>query len=294
MGLFATLESVCQHPLNRAAPFAALWRFGRWQISQRVFPRRVVTPWVNGTHLVVGAGETGLTGNVYCGLHEFDDMAFVLHFLRPDDRFIDVGANAGSYTVLAAGAVGASTIAIEPIPATFERLLDNVHVNRLTDRVTCLNCGAGARPAALRFTAGSDTMNHAVSNAGEEQDSIVVPVRTLDEIVPLDRLAFLKIDVEGFETAVLDGAGSLLHSANLLGMLVELNGSGARYGFDDSKVHERLLVAGFVACRYWPFERRLEPAINGSSGNTLYLRDPTAALDRVRNARRFSINDHVL
>jgi hypothetical protein len=34
-----------------------------------------------------------VTGNIYCGLHEFADMGFVLHFLRPGDLFVDVGAN---------------------------------------------------------------------------------------------------------------------------------------------------------------------------------------------------------
>jgi FkbM family methyltransferase len=42
-------------------------------------------------------------------------MAFVLHLLRPDHKFVDVGANVGSYTVLAAGAVGAEVICIEPV-----------------------------------------------------------------------------------------------------------------------------------------------------------------------------------
>lgn len=294
MGLFTTLETVCQHPLNRAAPFTALWRFGRWQLSQRLYPRRVVTPWVGGMQLVVGAGETGLTGNVYCGLHEFDDMAFVLHFLRPEDRFVDVGANAGSYTVLAAGVVGAMTIAIEPIPATFERLLDNVNVNRLNDRVECHNCGAGARAAALHFTAGADTMNHAVSGPDDAHGSIIVPVNTLDDLVPIDRPVFMKIDVEGFESAVLQGATRLLRSPQLRGMLVEMNGSGARYGYDDDALHASLLEAGFKACRYSPFERRLTPVSTISNGNMLYLRDIDAAGARVRAARQLRINDQVI
>lgn len=294
MGLLATLETVCLHPLNRAAPISALWRFGRWQLSQRLFPRRVVTPWVGGTQLVVGSGETGLTGNVYCGLHEFVDMAFVLHFLRPTDRFVDVGANAGSYTVLAAGAVGAATIAIEPIPATFERLLDNVNVNRLNHLVECLNCGAGASAASMRFTADADTMNHAVSGAEDSRHSIVVPIRTLDDLVPRDRSLFLKIDVEGFESSVLQGATGLLRSPHLLGLLVELNGSGARYGHDDAKLHGSLLDLGFTACRYSPFERRLAPVSTISGANTLYLRDVTAAESRVQTARSLRINGQAL
>jgi hypothetical protein len=39
---------------------------------------------------------TGATQNLYCELHEYNDMAFLLHFLREEDSFADVGANIGS------------------------------------------------------------------------------------------------------------------------------------------------------------------------------------------------------
>ena len=290
MGLLATLESVYQHPLNRSARFAALWRFGRWQISQRLFPRRVMTPWIGSTRLLVGAGETGLTGNIYCGLHEFADMAFVLHFLRPGDRFVDVGANAGSYTVLAAGAVGATTIAIEPVPTTFERLLDNVHVNRLTGLVSCVNCGAGEIAGELRFTAGADTMNHALAPHESTSNSVVVPVRRLDDLVPTDRPVLIKLDVEGFEAAVVAGARELLRGGNVVALLAELNGSGARYGYDDERLHAELQSFGLTACVYSPFDRVLRPLATRVNGNVLYVRDLAMANERVRAAARIAVN----
>ena len=74
---------------------------------------------------------TGITGNWYCGLHEFHEMAFVLHFLRKNDTFIDVGANVGSYTILAA-VTGSNVISIEPIPSTFNYLKNNVSINNFT------------------------------------------------------------------------------------------------------------------------------------------------------------------
>jgi len=48
---------------------------------------------VNGSKFLVKTGETGLTGNIYTGLHEFPDMGFLLHFLRAEDLFVDIGAN---------------------------------------------------------------------------------------------------------------------------------------------------------------------------------------------------------
>ena len=73
--------------------------------------------------LIANAGMAGATGNIYVGLREFEDMAFLLHLLRPDDLFVDVGANIGSFTVLASGAVGARSLAIEPIERTFNILI---------------------------------------------------------------------------------------------------------------------------------------------------------------------------
>ena len=102
VALARTLHYIVQHPLNRDDRLAAVGRFLRWQLSCRLLPGAVAVPFVNATRLLVTPGMTGATGNLYCGLHEYQDMAFVLHALRAGDRFIDIGANIGSYTVLAA------------------------------------------------------------------------------------------------------------------------------------------------------------------------------------------------
>ncbi|TMC68336.1 MAG: FkbM family methyltransferase, partial [Chloroflexi bacterium] len=91
----------------------------RWQFVSRLIAGPIALPFVEGTSLFAMRGMTGATGNWYCGLHEVREMAFVLHLLRAKDHFLDVGANVGSYTVLAGGAVGARVTAVEPIPETF-------------------------------------------------------------------------------------------------------------------------------------------------------------------------------
>src|SRR6478609_823915 len=105
--MLSTLRFIIRHPLNQRRRLAALMRFASWQLGSRVKTEHVI-PWVAGTKLVVRRGMTGATGNIYCGLHEFADMAFVLHALRPGDLFVDVGANIGSYTVLASAVCDAS------------------------------------------------------------------------------------------------------------------------------------------------------------------------------------------
>lgn len=93
----------------------------------------------------------GASGNLYCGLHEFEDVGFLIHYLRPDDLFLDIGANVGTYTVMAAGVTGSSVLAFEPIPTTYARLLSNLRVNSLNSRVVALNIGLGAESGCLVF-----------------------------------------------------------------------------------------------------------------------------------------------
>ncbi len=110
-------------------------RFLRWQLGSRLLLMLVIVPWVGSTFLVIETGMTSATMSFYCGLHEAADIAFVLHVLRPGDAFLDVGSNVGTYTILASGVAQAHSIVIEPIPATFDRLLRNLRLNDLPSRV---------------------------------------------------------------------------------------------------------------------------------------------------------------
>jgi len=216
-------------------------------------------------------GWGGLTGNYYAGLHEFEDMAFLLHLLRPDDRFVDVGANMGSYTVLARAVCQACTVSYEPVPVTFGRLQDNLALNRaLDERSRLVNAAVGSAPGRLRMSEGQDAMNHVARH--DETAVLEVPVVTLDQDLFATPL-LMKVDVEGFETEVFRGARRHLANPALRAIIVELNGLGRRYGYDEQALHADLLAAGFQPYAYDPFARRLSPLLAPGPHNTLYCRD---------------------
>ena len=207
--IYCLISFTLRHPLNRHRKIAALSRVVRWQVGSRLLPEECALPFVNKTKLFVKRGMTGATGNWYCGLHEGAEMAFVLHALRPGDLFVDVGANIGSYTVLAAGAVGADVISVEPVPSTFDSLRRNVRLNDLDERVQCVNAGLGESEGELHFTAGQDTTNHVLA-PGESTESVPVRVMRLDDLCARRIPAIIKIDVEGYEQAVIAGGGGNL------------------------------------------------------------------------------------
>lgn len=278
MGLLNNYRFIANHPLIRDRKINALVRWLRWQIGSRVLGKPVAVPFVNDTRLLVKPGMTGATGNIYCGLHEFEDMAFVLHFLRPGDLFVDIGANIGSYTILAS-ATGANTISFEPVPTTFEAFLDNLHLNRLESRVDARNQAVGRSSGKLEMIADRDTTNQALRTGDRYTGKTIhAPVVTLDDALKGTVPKLIKIDVEGFETEVLAGAAETLANPDLQAVIMELNGSGARYGFDEENLHQHMMSTGFKPCRYAPDTRRVIDLDDqrSTSGNTLYLRNQPA------------------
>lgn len=292
MRLTKTLRFILRHPLGRQRPLTALGRFARWQLSSRTGLGSSVVPFVGDAVLVVARGMTGATGNVYVGLHECDDMGFFLHFLRADDLFLDVGANIGSYTVLAASAAGSRCVAVEPVPSTFERLMDNLLINRLSERAEAHRVALGSSRGTLRFSTDLDTMNHVVdeSYVGAQQ---AVPVLTLDELLGERAPIAMKIDVEGFEREVLRGAPRFLSNPNLRAVLMEATDLEARYdAHGDASACSMLEAAGFVPHRYDACARSLSPCTadaRSDYGNSLYLRDVEFVRDRLRSAPKFKV-----
>lgn len=291
MSLISTVRNILAHPMNRGQPLAALCRFARWQIASRLLGAPIVFPWIGGTRVIVRNGDQGMTGNIYCGLQEAADMAYLLHVVGSDDCFVDVGANAGSYTVLACAARGARGFCFEPVPATFARLLDNLRINDLGHRVVALNIGVSDRPGELRFSTDQDCMNHVVAEGG-----VAVRVERLDDVLKDASPSLIKIDVEGFEAQVLAGAAAVLGRPSLHSVIMELNGSGARYGVTDEPMLATMRAHGFAPYRYDPFTRALASldGKNEATGNTLFIRDIGMIRSKIAMAAPIEINGHRL
>jgi FkbM family methyltransferase len=291
MAISGLLKFMASHPLTRDNQFQGFARFAKWQISSRLAPGAIIYEWINGSKFLVRRGETGLTGNIYAGLHEFAEMGYLLHVLRSDDLFVDVGSNVGSYTILACAAVGARGVAIEPVPNTYLRLIENMRINHLEDRVICLNVGVGKESGWVSFTGDLDTANHVVTPPEHADNVIKVEVRTLDDALKNQSAAVLKMDVEGYETPALEGAEETLRNPALHSIIMELNGAGRRYGYDESRILEMMFDCGFRTCAYDPFARRLTN-LNGrnlASDNTIFVRNQEFVMDRLASSRKVEI-----
>jgi FkbM family methyltransferase len=284
--IFRVLKKITSHPLNRNRRVAAALNFIRWQIVTRLFPARYIKEFVNDSRLIMVPGMTAATGNLYCGLFEFEEMAFVIHYTRESDFFVDIGANIGVYSVLAGKVCGAEGLSIEPIPATCTHLLDNLKINDIDSKFALVNVGLAGEVGSICFTSTLDSTNHALrpEEAIEQENTIEVVVDTLDRLCEKYQFpTVLKIDVEGFEAEVLKGASETLEHPELNIIIIELRGHGDLYNFSESEIHELLIKHGFKSYEYSPFDRAL--AVDDSEefepGDKIYIRDAELAASRV-------------
>ena len=183
-------------------------------------------------------------------------------------------------------------MAFEPIPETFAWLEKNIAVNGLDHRIEALNMGLGDRAGSLRFSANLDTVNHVLTGTESELTAVEVPIAQLDDVLKDTPIA-MKIDVEGFESQVLQGAKATLQNSGLLAVVIELNGSGTRYGVDDSTIHKSLLDYGFNTYQYLPFDRKLV-SLQGqrsTGSNALYVRNESRVHQRLATAGSFQLGN---
>ena len=152
------------------------------------------------------------------------------HLLSPGDTFMDVGANHGSFSLIAARVVRRTgrLIAVEPQPDLASLVRRSLAANAECDfEVHQTACGDSPGVAEFyipRVTSGSAGLFPAFSARGDHQ-VLSVSVRTLDEFVEADTLPgklVIKLDVEGNELAVLSGAKHLIR-ARRPQLLLELN-----------------------------------------------------------------------
>jgi FkbM family methyltransferase len=255
--------------------------FAAWQVWKRTTRRPITARYWRGLKVRVHPDSKSAGLALYTGLPEYDDMLFTDRFLRPGDVVIDVGANIGLYSLLAASRVGdGRVIALEPHPVASGRLRENVALNSMRN-IEVRAEAAGAESGAARLTANFDTTNYIVLE-GAPPDSIGIPLIPLDDLVRSgEKVALVKIDAEGFEAAVLAGAGRLLAEASVTAWIVEVNGLGGRYDSGGETILEMFDRYGYLPYRYFADENLLKPG-DAPSGkvewNVIFIRN----LEQVR------------
>jgi FkbM family methyltransferase len=152
--------------------------------------------------------------------------ALIRRHLRPGMTFIDVGANKGDFTLLAARLSGLSgmVIAIEPEPENHSILQRSIELNHYTN-IRVLQVALSDRDGTANLQIGSSSGAHTLSPEFNGLRTVAVPTMTLDGVVAEQQLRsvdMIKIDVQGLELAVLRGATETLRANPRIILLLDL------------------------------------------------------------------------
>jgi FkbM family methyltransferase len=201
-------------------------------------------------------------------------MPFLIDYLRSEDIFVDVGANVGVYSLLAASVPQTTVIAYEPSSDSFYRLQENVALNQL-ERISPRRLAVGSEHCQVVLSVGSDTTNRVLTGElAKRSDAELVSMTTLDELMEdlgpaAVRIAVVKIDVEGGELDVIAGATRLLTQISPV-LIVEEN--------DPAALRSLLTSLGYAVIDYEPATRTVTRS-EVTQVSKAYTRNLIAAVD---------------
>ncbi|MBZ5568034.1 MAG: class I SAM-dependent methyltransferase [Acidobacteriia bacterium] len=238
-----------------------------------------IATWHRGIRVHVIPGDETSAQLFISGYYDPNELSFLEETLRPGMVFIDVGANIGLYTLFAATLVESrgTVLALEPSRREFRHLSDNLRLNA-AHNVRALPLAASHLSSVTELLvaeaahAGHNTLGgFAYDNVAAEARQ-PVSTTTLDSLVQEQRLArvdVIKIDVEGHEWFVLQGARDTLARFRPVLLLEVCEPALARQGCSGEKIRALLAEQGYVLLGFDAVTGLPVPLVGESGANIL-------------------------
>lgn len=219
-----------------------------------MLPKRHFAYPVRGGRVYLSLGNAPVSLQRLFRLYEPNKFRNIERMMPPGGVFVDVGANAGDFTVWAArcGGPGARVLAIEAEPENARWLQRTVELNRLGGQVSVVQVAAansdGETELILTDWNGTHSiveneLHHEIEMF-QPRGRVKIATRRLDDLIReagLPGVDVVKIDVEGAELLVLEGAPELLGGSGRLVLLIDLH-----FGVDLEELVNLLSSHGFT------------------------------------------------
>jgi FkbM family methyltransferase len=218
-----------------------------------------------GYRMTVDLGNA-IHRQIFMGCFARDMTKWARALLPAGGAFLDVGAHAGYFSLMASDRVGRSgrVFAIEPNPRTFATLQRHLTQNAVGN-VHAMNCGLADKAGVLGLHLPPSQLDYnATVLPRADWTRADVPVRTLDDCVrewQIDRIDLMKIDVEGAEPLVVAGGADVLARGVVRHAMIEVNGprlteegtgpAGLARALEDLGFMPASLVLGRVLAGSW-------------------------------------------
>lgn len=261
-----------QNAMDTAHPFASLARWPAWLLAC-----------ASGQPTMARFKTGGLKMRLMPKLHSFGstsiyikrdfyepELLAIRRLISPASVVLDIGGSFGIFALFMAHFAGPKgrVHSFEPGHFSFSQLSTNVALNQMEQRIVLHHAAASDRSATLQlFHIGDSPVNFSLGGATGIAAEDVPAVRVAD-LVPAEdaaRVSFIKIDVEGYEIAALEGARPIIEGAKPV-IMFEVSASAlARQGQTPQDVYAYLACFGY---RFWMLEgARMVPVDGAPDGN---------------------------
>jgi FkbM family methyltransferase len=218
-------------------------------------PKGIIQIHVQGSKMYVNSRDKAIVHSLITkGIWEEFETELISKLIKPGDTVVDIGANIGYYTLIAAKTVGndGRVYSFEPEPNNYELLVKNVKINDYTNAITVQKALSNKRGKLTLFMDKTNFGAHSLSQKNiisQKGGFVTVETTTLDDFFGNfekdSKIDFIKMDAEGAEGLIVEGAQGILKQ-NKIKILMEFWVYGLKnLGTDPSELLHDLQDRGF-------------------------------------------------
>lgn len=200
------------------------------RISKKIYPSdklMIKNTRINDYNIIVIGNEDVGRSMLFYKYFEPRETCFMKKIIQPHFICLDIGANVGYYSLLFASlAYKGKVYSFEPVPLGYHLLMANIEINNF-ENIEAYNVALGEKNGRRSFSVASDSAFSSFKDVGRKKIKKVIDVDVvpLDEFVrenKIEKIDILKMDVEGAEKLVLNGAKNIFSNDNLLPKIMML------------------------------------------------------------------------
>lgn len=247
--MISKLRTLFSYSHNRKNPLAALIRLWKWKQAKNKNNKLAYLFW--GDRIIYCYPDsTSSMWLIYSYFYDKKEFMFLSKYLKNTDIVFDVGANIGIYSLwISKFVTEGKIIAFEPDPKNYQRCQEQLLNNKL-GQVVLEDIALSSENGKLKFSTGKDMENHLLLDIQEidNETTIQVESKKMDlycEDKNITAIDFIKIDVEGAEKFVFEGASQLLNSQKIKCILFEVNQQKEKFDTNDEQLMNILKKAGY-------------------------------------------------
>jgi FkbM family methyltransferase len=171
------------------------------------------------------------------GIYEPFETGLFLKEIKSGQTVVDVGANIGYYTLLAARLVGPEgrVYAFEPDPTNFGLLRKNVEANGYKNVVLVNKALSNKNGKTKLFINPANRGDHRVYDSGDGRASVTIETVTLDSYLKKKKVDFIKMDIQGAEPLALEGMKKTIRASKGLKLITEFSPDSIKLAKGDPK-----------------------------------------------------------